>query len=172
MQDAPIIVKLRRILKAAGIYSFCHGVIFMGCHCLFFLIRFVVWLHGVASLDLLLLPTSAGMKPVFLVDCTFSHACITEHWNWKATRRKIFARTSAYRLPLFVIKFLCSHEKSRMLLWIITESSFTTVRYKYVPITQLYYLRPSICWHALQIFIWINNLMRFSCHWKMPVIKH
>ena len=115
-----------------------------------FCIPFVVWWHIVASLDLLFLPTSAGMKPFFfLVDYTFSNACTIEHWNLKATRRKIFARRSAHRLPLFFIKFLCSHDKSRMLLWIISEPSFTTVRYKCVQITQFYYLRPSIYWHVL-----------------------
>lgn len=127
--------------------SWCN---FYGMSLPLFCIRFVVWWHSVASLDLLLLPTSAGMKTIFLVDCTFSHACIIEHWNWKATRLQIFARTSAHKLPLFIIKFLCSREKkSRMLLWIITEPSFTTLCYKCVQRTQICYFRPSIYWHVL-----------------------
>jgi hypothetical protein len=126
--------------------SWCN---FYGMLCPLFCIPFIFWWHSVASLDLLLLPTYAGMKPFFLVDCTFSHACIIEHWNWRATRRKIFARRSAHRLPLFVIKFFCSHDKSRMLMWLISELSFTTVRYECVHTTQFYYLRPSIYWHVL-----------------------
>jgi hypothetical protein len=144
-----IMVKLRKILKAAGTFSVCHVAIFMGSHCLLF--EFGSFLMAQWSRPWFIASPNFRRNEarLFLVDCTFSHAYVKEHCNWKPTGRKIFARRSAYRLAFFVIKYLCSQEEKRKLLCIITEPSCKTVRYRCVHVTQLCYLRPSIYNHVL-----------------------